>query len=351
MSSTSKATSAFTSEDKIQILKNNYNQLASLVLRRGQSSLPTAISLGGTGTNLTPNIQKLSVSGDVMLGPLGFGNSPEIVIGTVNSTPNSISIAQSGPNFYPQITVEGPASTGGQLDYIYGAQYAYQLLFMQGTQVGFSFTVTNNGNIVTLTGANMLLNGRDIWVFMWDPFTSTWRQLTAGTSGVSAPGANTALSNLTSPTNINQSLLFALDDSFNIGSLNQSLAIIYTYKLAKNTARYIDLNPSIAGINNVVAASEDWQVTIGTTQQIGLTSSAMSWGTFAQLFLPDPFTIVTGTLHGLIIGSTTSNKIGFFGTTPSQQLIVTGSRSGGSALSSLLAVLAEYGIIVNNTTA
>lgn len=42
--------------------------------------------------------------------------------------------------------------------------------------------------------------------------------------------------------------------------------------------------------------------------------------------------------------------IGFFNTTPAAQQTVTGSRGGNAALDSLLTALANYGIIINNTT-
>jgi hypothetical protein len=50
------------------------------------------------------------------------------------------------------------------------------------------------------------------------------------------------------------------------------------------------------------------------------------------------------------IGTVPTNKVGFFGATPIVQPVVTGSRSSGAALTSLLDALALLGLIVNTTT-
>ena len=223
-STTSKAIAFKTPQDNIQILQNNYGQLANLLLRRGQSSLPAAVSLGGTSINISDKIARLATQGDTMIGPLALEYSI-VTIGTVNSTPNSIDVGISSANYNSILNVFPASGATGQLDYIYGDQFPYQILILQSIHdVSYSINITNNGNIITLTGSTMTLSGRDMWIFMFDPGLNAWRQITAGRLSVGSGGANTTLSNLTSPTAINQNLIPALlgpnPTSFSLGTSN-----------------------------------------------------------------------------------------------------------------------------------
>ncbi|MFH1761844.1 MAG: hypothetical protein ABIA63_12165 [bacterium] len=52
----------------------------------------------------------------------------------------------------------------------------------------------------------------------------------------------------------------------------------------------------------------------------------------------------------LKVGSSTSDNIGFFGTSPAAHQTVTGSKGGNAALASLLTALANYGLITDSST-
>jgi hypothetical protein len=54
---------------------------------------------------------------------------------------------------------------------------------------------------------------------------------------------------------------------------------------------------------------------------------------------------------GTLTGPLETATVGFNGTAPIAKPTVTGSMSGGEALTSLLAALTAYGLIINNTTA
>lgn len=54
---------------------------------------------------------------------------------------------------------------------------------------------------------------------------------------------------------------------------------------------------------------------------------------------------------GTLTGPLTTSTVGFNGATPSGPISVTGSLSGGEALTSLIAALTTLGLITNNTTA
>lgn len=58
-----------------------------------------------------------------------------------------------------------------------------------------------------------------------------------------------------------------------------------------------------------------------------------------------------GLASGTKIGTSTSEKLGFWGAAPIAQPNVTGSRVGGAALANLLTALHNMGLIVDSTTA
>lgn len=73
--------------------------------------------------------------------------------------------------------------------------------------------------------------------------------------------------------------------------------------------------------------------------------SLISGGTFEE---GANMTFGTGT--GTKIGTSSSEKIGFWGATPVIRQTVTGSRGGNAALASLLTKLATEGLILDSTT-
>lgn len=70
----------------------------------------------------------------------------------------------------------------------------------------------------------------------------------------------------------------------------------------------------------------------------------ISHGSGVWQFAPGPFDAAVHTIDGL------NNRLGFHGATPVARQTVTGSRSDGTGLASLLTVLATLGLIVDETT-
>lgn len=61
--------------------------------------------------------------------------------------------------------------------------------------------------------------------------------------------------------------------------------------------------------------------------------------------------VTTGTTHGVQVGSSVSDKLGFWGATPGPVPTVTGSRGSNAALQSLLVGLASRGLIIDSSSA
>lgn len=67
--------------------------------------------------------------------------------------------------------------------------------------------------------------------------------------------------------------------------------------------------------------------------------------------IEDAKNINTGTTTGTKIGTSAFQKLGFWGATPQGKGAVDGSRGGNAALQSLLVLLAQYGLVIDNSTA
>jgi len=115
-------------------------------------------------------------------------------------------------------------------------------------------------------------------------------------------------------------------------------------------------------------------ITAGSLNAVTVTASTISGGTVtASLFRTDTggnyividgsgdkdkvkFTTTTGTTAlvayggGLQVGSTSAQKVGFWGNTPGTRPTVSGVKSGGTALASLISRLANMGLIQDSTT-
>lgn len=89
--------------------------------------------------------------------------------------------------------------------------------------------------------------------------------------------------------------------------------------------------------NNSVEALGSGQITINSANFQDVTVG--SFGMFT-----------TNTGNGSQIETSTSGLVGFMGATPIGRQFITGSRGGNAALAHLLAALASFGLIVDNTT-
>lgn len=92
-----------------------------------------------------------------------------------------------------------------------------------------------------------------------------------------------------------------------------------------------------------VAGATSWVEVVGSTAGVPqIAANAASGDVTLALY---------GKANGGIRVESLSGRIGFFGTTPQTRPTVTGSRSGGTALQSLLAALSTLGLIADGTSA
>ena len=172
--------------------RQNYSGLASADFGSVSSS---ASGGGGSSTTGISSSSFLKITGGTMIGP--FGLAPELVYVTANA----LDISATGEAYSSYNILIG----GGQtINNIYGSSFSGQLLFLQGG-VFMTNTIGITGNIETIDGSNYTLVGNDMIVFVFDGIASKWKQITRGREP-SGGGVNTTLSNLVSPTAINQDL-------------------------------------------------------------------------------------------------------------------------------------------------
>ena len=156
----------------------------------------------------------------------------------------------------------------------------------------------------------------------------------------SSGGANTTLSNLTSPTSINQSLLPSTDNSFSIGDATNRFKIYgsYYYDNSNNAIMYGDSTTrtlydttfsSIISFNSTasgVTINGDLKPSVNNSKNLG--TSALSWANsyMYNLNLKGP---TSGTLTLNAAATTTSHTLTFPATQGSANQVLTNNGSGG----------------------
>lgn len=140
--------------------------------------------VGASGNFLDP-------TGDTMIGPIAF--FPETT--AINQTDDSIDIGiQSGD--YTSYILVTPVGSPDDLVTIFGASFAGQLLYMQGTQstqiVLKNGDSGNSGNIVTGTGGDLIINDASVVTLLFDVTISpsvgirgAWRVISGGSAAQS----------------------------------------------------------------------------------------------------------------------------------------------------------------------
>lgn len=192
-----------TTVDIINELSRKQKREAGLSRQNFTGIAGTAIAaVGGSGAlgsdNITQSGQSyLKTVGDTMIGPLAFWR----VLKTISSGVLDVSQSTGAYSSYVIVDCEGVGPTD-DLVTISGAAHAGQILLMEGIATQ-TVTIKNSGNIETLDGNDWLLQDDDFILFVYSDIDAKWQQVTTGKQPT---GANKSLSNLTNPTNINQTL-------------------------------------------------------------------------------------------------------------------------------------------------
>ena len=214
------------------------------------------VGLGGTSSGSPiPAGNYLNTAGGTMIGPVAYYPT------TVSITSNVMDISLSSDKSSTYVILD---SVTTDLITITGAQFSGQDLILQG-KTGSTITVKNSGNIVTSDGADYDIVGLALVRLIYDEASTKWRIYSTVGSGGAGGGANTALSNLTSPTSVNQSLVMNDND---ITGLN---AIAWT-----DIGGQISVADAAAGFNFVTTSNRPFRFTPNGTNIVDITDAGIS---------------------------------------------------------------------------
>jgi hypothetical protein len=143
------------------------------------------------------------------------------------------------------------------------------------------------------------------------------------------------------------------------GSSSQALTASATNSVYLTDAGVLTVStagwPTVFHVPLAVAVCGTGTVTSLTDSRVPLVSCGAGLSTlFLSLSPADSAGVVvvqTGGTNGVQIGSTFTDKVGFWGHAPAVVQTVTGSRGGNAALASLLTALANVGIVIDSSSA
>ena len=216
--SNSKAARRKDTADVLKGIKKEKRDLNAISRRNASGTGP--VSFGTVSTNMgvsvgfNPNIQigtGLKVGGDVMMGPIAYNSQEKTLASDVLTLTDLINtvIGISGTSW---TIVNGEGGSADDLVTINGAVFSGQILYLQAKNQ--AITLKTTGNIHTNDNADVVLSafnsgagtGGEVATLIYDDKVTggNWVVVNVGAGG--SGGANTTLSNLTSPTAINQDL-------------------------------------------------------------------------------------------------------------------------------------------------
>ncbi len=217
--SNSKAARRKDTADVLKGIKKEKRDLNAISRRNASGTGP--VSFGTVSTNMgvsvgfNPNIQigtGLKVGGDVMMGPIAYNSQEKTLASGVLTLTDLINtvIGISGTSW---TIVNGEGGSADDLVTINGAVFSGQILYLQAKNQ--AITLKTTGNIHTNDNADVVLSafnsgagtGGEVATLIYDDKVTggNWVVVNVGSGGAGS-GANTTLSNLTSPTAINQDL-------------------------------------------------------------------------------------------------------------------------------------------------
>lgn len=188
-------------------------------------------SLGGSGGAVGGNF--LPTAGGTMIGPIAFFPQP------VTISTGQINIGSSSGDYTSYVIVLGQGGIDDDLDTILNGAFSGQELFLQATSTTQITLKHATGNIHTPAGADFVIPPNNIAQLILDPTSGSgvWRVIGLSSTGGAGDFANRALSNLSSPTTINQTLLPDTDALRDLGSALKSWDSLFVGKVRFDDAQ------------------------------------------------------------------------------------------------------------------
>jgi hypothetical protein len=252
-----KAKPRLTQIDRINNIDISKRELYG-INRRNATGSPISIAStgisggGGQGGNTggSSGVSYLPTAGGTMIGPIAFLPANAVVSGN-NSSNITLDVSQTGA--YSTL-IKLPGGATQTYTNIIGASHNGQILILQAF-AGF-YTINNTGNIEIINNlTSYSWDSNDAIMLFFDSNVNKWVQLTAAIGSSSSGGANTTLSNLTSPTAINKSLLPASSLTQTIGTVNTPwLNGVFSniYLVGDSSSRTLQTNVQVSGVSQFV---------------------------------------------------------------------------------------------------
>ena len=266
MSSNSPAARRNTSADVIKKIK--MQEKINAAQRRRQVSgtgpvsfgvtTPTAGASGGFNANISIDTGKLSVAGDVMMGPIAF-NPQEKTISSGTLTISGLLIQSSS-----YIIVDGEGSANDDLNTIAGAQFAGQFLVLKA-KAGVDITLKHLADNITIPGgADHVMTADTSVVLVFDNTLNKWMLVASHAAG---GGGGTEVPDWTEAHRANGYTLFLdADDNSNINAAVDDQVRIQTGGNTRMTwentlitiSDTVDVDPSSDGGVNLGSGSKQY---------------------------------------------------------------------------------------------
>ncbi len=267
---TQKAQSGRTDVDVTKKTKSELKKTNNM--RRERLSLlnSTSASPGGISFRSSPSGGYLLKEGDHMNGPLALGASQNFSI-TI-SLENTIDIGDSGNRlqYSSNILLNSTQTNSYVLDIIANAAFDGQILIIKTFAPTTPFTIrqgtiNNRGNIQTEDSNDITLGNLQTLTLIFDESLvinantgGTWRVIgnTSGGGGGSG-GANQTLSNLVSPTSINQHLIPNSSNTHDLGSAVNRWSNVHTLAVSSSTIIAMTAPNSLTLNSNLIILGDE----------------------------------------------------------------------------------------------
>lgn len=220
--------------------RQNYTGLASADF----GSVSVTATGGSSSSNPTNNTtQYLKTGGDTMIGPLAFSTKTQTLSGGI------INISKSTGTGYSSYVIASCAAGINNLNTITGAEHNGQLLFLDAPTTVTIRLKHGVDNIIIPDATDYDIIPDSIAILIYDYTQTAWILVSTfvrDTAG--SGGANQTLSNLTSPTSINQHLLFSTT-GFNIGDSTNPVNNLFVEEVRLKIGTVVTNVPMLTAID------------------------------------------------------------------------------------------------------